>query len=58
MRAPALALILSFSFFFFFCSGRFWGLLPDTPAKGFQTGEGAQQPVVSGAPLRPSRRDL
>jgi len=46
-----------FSISFFFGSGCFWGLLPDTPAKGFQTGEGAQQPVVAGPPVRPSRRD-
>ena len=34
----------------FFGSG-FWRVLPDTPAEGFQTGEGAQQRLVSGAPL-------
>ena len=41
----------SFSVFFILGSGFFWRVLPDTPAEGFQTGEGAQQRPVSGAPL-------
>jgi hypothetical protein len=47
---------LLFLFLLFGRSGRFWGLLPDTPPKGFQTREGAQQSLVSRAPLRPPRR--